>query len=133
MKKPRRTIQNALDREFGPDSLALIAQLKKIAFGEAFTRAAPGLEGAVVTVHPTIAEMHAAVMDLLAYQHGRPRQGLDVEVDDRRQKWNPDALTLAELQEMDRLARKAEAPRVVEGEVIRQLPAVNPQTEKVKS
>jgi hypothetical protein len=129
MKKPKRAIVAALEREFGPGSDKLIAVLKKIALGEAFERPGP-IPGTVKTEYPSISEMREAAMDLLAYQHGRPRQGVDIEVDDRRAKWNPDALTLTELQEMDRLARKASAPALPSGQVVDA--TFTTQTEKVK-
>lgn len=113
----KRLIQVALDREFGTDSAALITVLKKIAFGQQFE--VPGeIEGTVKRLTPTISEMKDAAMDLLAYQHGKPSQSVDVAIEATVQKWNPDALTFAELQEMDRLARKAEGKQLPTGAVI---------------
>lgn len=110
-RQRKRLIQVALDREFGTDSAALIAVLKKIAFGQQFT--VPGeIEGTVKKLTPTISEMREACLDLLAYQHGRPKQSVELEFDAPVQKWNPDALSWEELQEMDRLARKAEGKQL---------------------
>lgn len=134
--KPKRALAAALERRFGPGSDQLIDVLSKIALGQPVVVPAEGAlgdAGVTKTLQPTISEMHAAAMDLLAYQHGRPRQGIDVEVDDRRQKWNPDALTLTELQEMDRLARKAQAPALPSGQVVEGQFTEVTQTGKVKS
>lgn len=104
----RRSIQVALDKEFGHHSEALIKQLKKVAFGECFEFEGE-IPGTKKRVTPTIAEMTHACLELLAYQHGRPKQSLDVEYEARAPKLDLDALTFEELQEFDRLARKAEA------------------------
>lgn len=117
---PRRTpLQRHLDREFGPNGEGLIDVLKKIALGELTTEAPSGLDGLTKIVRPTVAERTVAAKALLAYQHGMPHSTIDVQVDvEPKKKWNPDALSLAELEQLDRLARKANAPALASGIVI---------------
>ena len=113
-KKLRRAIQVALDKEFGHDSLPLINQLKKIAFG-GVVEVEGEVPGTKKRLSPTIAEMTHVCFELLAYQHGRPTQSLDVEYEARAPKINLDNLTFEELKEFDRLARKAEQKRLPKG------------------
>jgi hypothetical protein len=64
---------------------------------------------------PTVSEMQHSLDTLLAYQHGRPRQSLEVQHELPRQRWNPDLLSVAELEQFERLAKKAQLP---EGDVV---------------
>lgn len=117
MAKPRLQIRNALERQFGPDSAELIEQLKKIALGKRI-EVETEIPGVVRLLSPTISEMREACLDLLAYQHGRPRQSVEVEHVDDRQRWNPDRLSVEELEQFERITKKAQLPegQIIEGE-----------------
>lgn len=127
-KKPRKALTTYLENRYGRHSEKLIRELEKIAFGEAFEESVPGLPGVVKTTYPSIDQRHAAILDLLAYQHGRPTQSIEVDVEDRRPRLDVDRLTMEELEAMDRIARKA---TVVEGELVH--PLLVAETGKVKS
>jgi len=108
-RRPRKAIIAYLENRFGRNSEVLIDRLDRISAGKKVD-VETDLPGVVKTLTPTISEMLDATTTLLAYQHGRPSQTVEVDVDDRREKWAPERLTLQELQEMDRLARKASLP-----------------------
>jgi hypothetical protein len=110
----RPEIREVLDAEIG-DGKEIIAQLKKIAMGQVICVESdiPGSLGKRLT--PTVSEMHTACMDLLAYKFGRPRQAVEVTQTQERKRYNPDLLSLQELEDLERIAKKAQLPA---GEVI---------------
>jgi len=117
-RKYRRQIASALEERYGGDSKPLLDLLEQIAFGKLEIREPTGVPGLDRVTKPTIGEQYAAILDLLAYQHGRPSQRHEVEVYDERPRWNPDRLSVVELEQLERIAKKGELPEgtVVEGQ-----------------
>lgn len=108
MSPKSKSIKRILESRYGADGEKLIAELDKIAFGGTFTIAVEN--GAFVQhVTPDLKQRQEALTLLLAYMFGRPKQSLDIEHREVSKKFNPDRLTVAELQELERIATKAES------------------------
>lgn len=116
-KLSRKSLQEACEREFGEDSAGLIRILKRIATGEE-TVLENGRYGEPTIVSPTIDHRLHAIEIALAYQHGKPRQAVEVEHIEKPNKWDPTKLSLVDLETMYKLARKAEIPAALEGEYV---------------
>lgn len=96
-----------------------IELFERIASGEA-VKVPTDIPGVMKTLTPTISEMMYAGEILLAYQHGRPKQSVEVEVDDRRSKVDYDNLSLQDIEQLERISRKATVSidNVVEGQFL---------------
>lgn len=113
-RPPPKAIIKALEARYGRYSDSLLDQLHKIAFGKKI-EVATDIPNVVRVMCPTVGEMHAAVALLLAYQHGKPTQSIDMAVYEERPRLDVDRLTLEELHTMDRLAKKG---TVIDGELM---------------
>lgn len=106
-RKRREALILAIEKEVGENSEELVKQLLTIARGQAI-KVPSSIPGVVRELTPTVAEVSDACMNLLAYHYGKPNQPLEVEEKAKRTYMNVDLLSLEELQEMDRIARKAQ-------------------------
>lgn len=111
-KKPgRRTALIAmLEAKFG-DGGEWVDLVARVARGQTIAIETE-MKGVVKLVTPDLDQMLDAANTLLDRQHGRARATLDVEVAELPKGRNYDALTLQELETLERLTRKLDAPIV---------------------
>lgn len=111
-----------LDRLFGKDSNRLFDELSDIALGkhtQEVTTLDRNGEPKVETSGASWGDRINALKILLEYHQGKPEKTVNHNVRTEAPKWNPDALSLEELEQLNRLYKKAsvELPGdVVEGE-----------------
>jgi hypothetical protein len=116
-KLSKKDMRRAAAEIFGEDSRGLLQILKEIASGEAEI-IEPGKYGEAVSVRPSFSERLTAIQTVLSYQHGKPHQSTTVETVERPTKWNPDLLSVEEINQIESLVKKATPlpPNTIEGE-----------------
>ena len=105
--QPKRTIVKLLEARYGKGE-PHIDFLESVASGKAI-KTETDMPGVYKLVTPTLDQMIYCRELLMAYQHGRPRQSIDIEVSDERPPRNYDALSVRELEQLEALSRKTKA------------------------
>ena len=110
-----------LDLKFGKDSRGLIDELTAIVKGER-TEAEPTIDkNGVMKIKVTGAtwgDRIAAAKILLEYQQGKPEKTVNHNVTTAVRKWDPDKLTLQELEQLSKTLSKAEVKELDAGEIV---------------
>lgn len=112
--KPKSQLLVELQKEFGvgAEFYKIIAD---IARGKGVL-VPTDMEGVFRRVIPTTGEILMAAIHMLDRINGKVRQGVDVTVDNATPKKNYDALSVAELEQLEALTRKITDGEVVEGQ-----------------
>ena len=110
-----------LDSKFGKDSKALIDKLAEIASGD-LTAVEQTLDrngvAKLETIGPAWSDRIAALKILLEYQQGKPEKTVNHNVTTAVRKWDPDKLTLQELEQLSKTLSKAEVKELDAGEIV---------------
>ncbi len=112
MARRSKTLKEYLDKKLGEASETAVDELLAIAAGKTAVKVQqliPGMPGAFTTVEVVASPRERAeiLFRLMDYQHGRPRQQLDVQHSQAPKLYDPDRLTSEELETMARIERKA--------------------------
>lgn len=98
-------LRKLLTERYGENSETIVDELHKIAFGHTFEVVSK--DGMPRYVQASIKDRREALVALLELAHGKPTQTVQVEAPPSEHKWNPDALSLAELEQLEQLTSKA--------------------------
>lgn len=120
-KRGERALRKYLDAVFGNDSRGLIDELAAIAKGERtieeqYVDATGQMK--VETSGASYSDRIAAIKILLEYHQGKPEKTVNHNVRQAPVKWNPDKLTLEQLEEMARMLKQAAVKELEEGEIV---------------
>lgn len=113
--RKRRELIDYFKTTFGPNSERLFDALADLALGKAqmeLRKPRPEMDGLfeeIEIIKPSWRERLDAMELLLSYTEGKPAQSVEVEHTVEAKKWNPDLLSLEEIETLERLAKKGEA------------------------